>query len=211
MVAFELEIRKQIDTALRAYARIKKVCATRYEGPLNTDLEAQLTMQVQDDLHAFFSSVGVIAKILDPHPKKISKFYDQSLARGEALRNALQVGLKSKILDRSVRDGLEHIDERIDEYLETNPSVIYESWIIERVGHDERLNTRTVMRYFDSSSSSFRLVNATGNLDEFAKELEGLRNRLTTQGHILAISLENVNTGQTENTVLLELPVRDKG
>jgi hypothetical protein len=206
MQAFELEIRKQIETALRAFSRIKKICTTKYEGPPNAEWEVNLTTQIQDDLHAFFTSVGTIAKILDPHPRKGDELESLYLARGSALQRALILDGTWKLLDRDVRNGLEHIDERIDQYLRDNPQVIYESWIIERVGHDERLNTQTVLRYFDGSSFNFKIVGANGNLIELVKELEALRARLVTEGSALMMALTDATTNAMSNAMVIERP-----
>ena len=107
---FLVEIVKQIEGARRALCRLKR--ASR-EG--NTEA-------VYDDVADFCGHAALVSKILRPQKNKKRP---QSINRGEYLRRVLNIEAAEPALDRSLRNHLEHVDERLEDWIVKNKSGIY--------------------------------------------------------------------------------------
>lgn len=82
-------------------------------------------------LLSFLTHAAMVSKFLDPiHPKEAKK------ERGEALRAHLGIADDSVLLTRDARDNLEHIDERIDRWVQRGDTKILEMVFENRAGFD---------------------------------------------------------------------------
>jgi hypothetical protein len=104
---FLIEIISQIAGAKRALERLRQ--ATKEKG----DAEA-----AYDHVADFLNHAAVVSKILDP-PRSKNK------SRGQYLQRILHVVMSEPALNRALRDHLEHIDERLEDWTAANTSGIY--------------------------------------------------------------------------------------
>jgi hypothetical protein len=81
----------------------------KFDGPKTPNSE------VFRALHSFLTHTANISRLLFPSRKK-DRYAQQ---RGKKLRDALSVDDSSPIADRSLRDHLEHYDERLDQWAQT--------------------------------------------------------------------------------------------
>lgn len=100
---FLSEISQQCEFALTAKDDLDQAIASMTQNFSVNMLRAWYS------INAFLQAVGVISKILWPPRNK----YD---ARGEHLRQLLNMDTNSTLSDRSVRNRIEHIDEQLDEH-----------------------------------------------------------------------------------------------
>ncbi len=137
-------------------------------------LEAALTRG--NDVEAWLAIRGVfvcaanVAKMLWPRPK------DKSLkhaleARGTQLQSDFEVEDSSPLHKRDVRDGFEHIEERLDRSVKKTGH--FADLVI---GPTDTFNAQTVMlRHYDPQTGQIRVLDATANLRDIIRELEVLR------------------------------------
>jgi hypothetical protein len=104
------EIVEQIRGARRALRRLKRAAR---EG--NTEA-------VYDDVADFCGHAALVSKILCPQKKKKRP---QSTNRGEYLRRVLNIDASEPALDRHLRNRLEHVDERLEDWIVKNKPRIY--------------------------------------------------------------------------------------
>jgi hypothetical protein len=107
---FLAEIVEQIRSARRALRRLKR-------ASLEGNTEA-----VYDDVADFCGHAALVSKIL--HPPE-NKERPQSTNRGEYLRRVLNIEASEPALDRNLRNHLEHVDERLEDWIGKNKSGIY--------------------------------------------------------------------------------------
>jgi hypothetical protein len=94
--------------------------------------ETQQTRLVWFHLTSFLHHTAMISKFVNP----ISK-HRVAIARGKALRAALDVKQGSEVLPRHARDNVEHFDERIDRWIDGRSShTILEVVLPNREGYD---------------------------------------------------------------------------
>jgi hypothetical protein len=125
-------------------------------------------------LQAFLSHAGMVSKLFAPPTKDpVSK------ARGEKLSKHLNVTDASPLLDRAARNAIEHLDERMDNWLRGSKMGFLECVFPDRAG----------LNYLDKSRCSVRRVLL---LDEMVFVTEGKTDREETALMPLREELERV-------------------
>lgn len=125
-------------------------------------------------LQAFLSHTGMVSKLFSPPTKDpVSK------ARGEKLSKHLNVTDESPLLDRAARNAIEHLDERMDNWLRGSKTGFLECVFPNRAGLD----------FLDKSRWSVRRVLL---LDEMVFVTEGKIDREETALTPLRDELERV-------------------
>lgn len=116
------------------------------------DVETQQSRLVWFHLTSFLHHTAMISKFVRP----ISK-HKVAVARGKALRAALDVKDGSDVLPRHARDNVEHFDERIDRWLEGASSyTILEIVLPNRAAYDYlRVADKRVKRILIADSLIF--------------------------------------------------------
>jgi hypothetical protein len=107
---FLAEIANQIGGARRALRRLRR--ASR-EG--NTEA-------VYDDVADLLGHAAIVSKILCP---PVNNKRPQITNRGEYLRGVLNVKTSDPVLNRGLRNHLEHIDERLEKWIDKDEFGIY--------------------------------------------------------------------------------------
>ena len=166
--------------------------------------EYQFVELISDALTQFFGACAMISKVLDPYPSRDSDDRNLTIARavrrGEELRELLGVTRSWKLLNRDLRDSIEHYDERIDERLESGQDVDY-LWEVRRTGNAETpFSFDRGMRAFDPVTKRFRVGGDEGNLEDLVNEMNDLGKKVRTHQRVLVVADGNDGPNQTITT-----------
>ena len=113
-------------------------------------------------LTSFLSNAAMISKYVDPIGNG-----EITQRRREALREILTINNDSDILPRSARDNIEHFDERIDNWVGSDPNTIIELVFDTREEYEYMQGRRTrVKRAFIVENGVFLSEDRRGNIFE---------------------------------------------
>ena len=87
-----------------------------------------------------------IGRILNPHAQGSDAFKEACRARGAELRSELKVPDDSPLLENSLRNALEHIDEYIDGWIRENPTRPLQTWAFTTTAPGEAPLESTIRR-----------------------------------------------------------------
>lgn len=171
---FMSEIRVQSLMAAEAFRRVEELAGDRFAGDQRRQLERNL--RLWQAVHTFLASCTVISRILWPGPKAPRK----QRKRGAELRHLLGLPETSPLADRFVRDGLDHIDERIDRWVPANQGKKLVGWRI--TGKEEPADPETVtLRKIDQDTLEVWIADVRCDLRELAREVERCTARIRIQ------------------------------
>jgi hypothetical protein len=119
---FTDEIHMHASSAVASYMQLLRLLA---------DPETRQTRNVWFVLLSFLTHAAMVSKFLDPIRPD-----DAKEERGKALREHLEVADRSAFLPRDARDNLEHIDERIDRWVQRGDIKVLEMVFEDRAGFD---------------------------------------------------------------------------
>lgn len=167
---------------------------------LISDNQTRQSRDVWFVLLSFLTHAAMVSKLLDPIHKHKTKE-----DRGKVLRAHLRVPENSAILPRDARDNLEHIDERIDRWVQNGDTKILEMVFEDREGFE----------YISEDEGVIRRVLIADEMVFISEDRNG--NRIETPLTLVFESLQNlhaecVNKLQTESpyNYLLAQAVRDR-
>jgi hypothetical protein len=104
---FLFEIKQQCARGLASYAAMTQA------------ISARTSSEVFAHVQAFMTASGLVSKILFPGQVHGDAAFKQACQqRGEALCSLLTIDAASPLADRTLRDSLEHMDERMQEWAE---------------------------------------------------------------------------------------------
>lgn len=107
------EVITQANFASGALGRINDCIKALENREVGTEERRFVSSEIFRNIHSFLTHAAVVSKIL--FPAKNKKKPDR-VVRGEHLRELLEVDGGHPIMTRSVRDDLDHFDERIDQW-----------------------------------------------------------------------------------------------
>lgn len=118
-------------------------------------------------IHAFMTHAGNVSKLLWPVQSR--------KARGENLRRELGVSDGSNLKDRTMRNHLEHYDERLEDWLNAphRHGLIDMAIVVRQSGH--HIENADYHRGFDPSDMSFVYQDESINLISLSHALRDLR------------------------------------
>lgn len=123
-----------------------------------------------DHAQRFWNSAGILGKIF------YARGTPRQLQRAEQLRAALGLPDVSPLADWTVRNGLEHIDERIDAWAEQNPGAIsYSRTGISRTGEAP---PEPVMRHYDSMTDELSVWGKSVQLEPAVAAVRDIQERV---------------------------------
>ena len=187
---FANEVEKQVNFALDSWHCFEE--KVNSQEKMNPDF-----LSAYADIHNMLNHTAIIAKLISPNINSIrarktktkemkEKCQAQAKIRKSFFKEALDLGNQSPpYLDKSVRNGLEHFDERIDEWYSEIPESASFCWayieISEGVGitvggvpfrNRRHLNLRTsVLTIFDDQINLRLLANSLKDLHHKIKIL----------------------------------------
>lgn len=165
---FLQEIGSQILGARRAMDRLRQ--ATR-----NGDAEA-----AYHDVADFLNHAALVSKILNPSKKAGS----QASLRGEYLCGVLKIEKSEIALGRKLRNHLEHIDERLDKWIDTNNPNIY---IDRGLTSAALLFNVEPIRHLNANTNIYRFLGEEFNLGVIEISLNRIFNAAAARSRLLKV------------------------
>ena len=169
---FLREIVHQAEYSLAAYQDLLGV-VRELQSPLpdidHTWLPPRITAAFRS-LHSLVTHAGNISKLLWPSAKSAS-------GRGAHLRSLLGIPDDSPLKNRTIRNHLEHFDERLDDWA-IDPA---HSWVGNNIGPLAQVpfQRTEVYRWFDQSTFEYIILGDAIAVDELAGALEDLQQKAT--------------------------------
>lgn len=158
---FFTEIRIQSRLALQSFTKVEELAAERFHGDAPRQLERGFPLW--REIHTFLATSAVVSKILWPGRNAPRK----SRRRGSELRALLGLSDDSPLSERFVRDALEHIDQRIEEWVPAHVGGPMAGWTITGTG-ETGLSGAPSLREFNQDSFDLTVAGATCNLRNLA-------------------------------------------
>jgi hypothetical protein len=181
--AFHSEIANLIHSAEFWHAELETTIA---RGPGDNPIDFE--WQVQERLKVLLVSTCGLARIFDPHPRRRDPSYSARKQRGDDLRREFQVTLGSAIFPTEVRDSLEHLDERIDDWIDSHPGIGLKIWRIYSAGQPLQL-LGDALREFDIPSRTLRIGKDEVTIQSLIAAVREIKQRIP-QTHRLDVRIE---------------------
>ena len=180
------EVGTQCDFALRAVVHVNHalhVLELRKSGQVDTQAAHQ---EVFRNLHSLFTHASNISRLLWPPrpPRKrgeSNEAYqarrDRTVARGQTLRELLEIGNgEHPLKGRTLRDHLQHFDERLDDWTVTSRNVnIMQDYIGPPGSVVVGLDDSDRMRGFDPGSANLTFRGETYNVQTLVTAIDALK------------------------------------
>ena len=162
------ELYKQSYFALKALESI--------QSPQRTDDTQEHVLSNFFSAHSFLIHVANISKLLSPPPQTVKK-YPESEDVSRQLREMLSIEKTSPILDRTLRNHLEHFDERIHEMFRVKDEDIgYQDSNIGPLNKIKGKQRVYRMRHYIPETSTYIFQNERYNLKILENEVIKLNN-----------------------------------
>ncbi len=134
-IAYEGEIHDQAVLAHRAYVRIRtaiKLHRTPEAERQPPFPDQELVAVLHESVIGFLDACAIISKLFNPAPRdRSSPEAERALERGQQLRRSEEVDLQVDVfMSRAVRNAMEHIDEKMDEWLDGNTPYFKHTWVV---------------------------------------------------------------------------------
>jgi len=128
--------------------------------------------------HSFLIHVANISKLLSPPPSTVRK-YPESKDVSRQLREMFCIAKTSLLLDRTLRNHLEHFDERIYEMFRVKDEGIgYMDTNIGSLNKIKGMHRVYLMRHYDTESSTYIFQNERYNLNNLENEVAQLKEEI---------------------------------
>lgn len=168
-IIFLLELDTQCTLAERVFRRLQKA-AKAWNLHAEFEGETGAPIEILHLAHSFLTYSGVIVKIIFERSRKEKKLSD----RCSDLQDLLEIKTSPHLEKLDVRNSLEHIDERLDEYI-PKPPYKFESYA---VGGVERREGKTVIRRFDPDKLEFWFLDKYVQLEPLFDEIGIIKSRI---------------------------------
>jgi len=141
------EIESQATYALTTHARMETTLLAGATDAQEFFREAQ----------AMLNHAGAVSRLLWPPRIADGQKRSRAEARGNELRKALGIVEPHVLQDRSLRNHLEHLDERLDDWAESSKNRIIGDQLIGPVGviGGSVVKATEIIRHYDPSTSTF--------------------------------------------------------
>ena len=190
-IAYEGEVHDQAVLAHRAFLRIRTAVQ------LHRTLEQERAPRVPDEelvsvLHesviGFLDACAVISKMFRPAPRDSSSVEGRrALLRGRQLERSVQVDVSDAFISRAVRNAMEHIDEKMDEWLAGTPPYFKQTWVVIWSGTGMIRQSERGLRVFNAETMDLYVLGQVVNLQRMHDSLIHLDqalNSTTTDLHM---------------------------
>jgi hypothetical protein len=164
-----IEILAQCRNALRAERAMQRAARALTAGKVKGDAARRRIGALFDDAADFLSHAANVSKLLSPSTRA-----DHCVARGRHLRTVLNLTQQHALADRTLRNHLEHYDERIDDWAAKDPQHLADGIIGPAVQGVPDSNT---MRRYDPATGSFVFRGQAFDLNAIGAGLRDLTNR----------------------------------
>jgi hypothetical protein len=161
------EITKQCRFALNAVQHLNHALSQLRERRDTTD---EVFNEVFRAIHSFLTHASNISRMFWPAQTR----QRQSIVRARALRHEYGLGDKHPLKSRSLRNHLEHFDERLDHWRENSRHRNIVNDIIGPANTIVGVDRTDLMRWFDPATKNFLFRGETYNLQEIASAVDEL-------------------------------------
>ena len=148
--------------------------AQKPEGEINWEQMAYVQREVFRSLHSLLTHASNVSRLFWP-PGGDNPAAMKRKERGRMLRS--KVGLPDDghpLHKRTLRDHLEHFDERIDLWRETSVRKNYVQDAIAPKGSIQGLEETDMMRWYDPAAKTFRFRGEEYNIQELVASVDAL-------------------------------------
>lgn len=182
-IAYEGEVHDQAVLAHRAYLRIRTAITlhgTPEAGRTPPVPDQELVSTLHESVIGFLDACAIISKFFDPWPRaQSSPSGRRALLRGQQLQHSVEVDLQADaFIPRRVRNAMEHIDEKMDEWLETNPPYFMHTWVVIWSGSGMARQVQGGLRVFNAETMDVSVLGETTNIERMHEALVLLDNDL---------------------------------
>lgn len=176
LAAHMVELKEECRTLLIAYDELRELVDLI---PVSEeDVKRLLNSRIWSRLQAIMYSATIIARLLWPNPKPRRDSSDKrAILRARRLRNALHIQGRNSVLPIDVRNAIEHIDERLIDWIPAQSDKLPFGWVLSNYDKSEEPEEAAMsFRYYNLNTQELRVGKSSCNLNDvikFVKEIEG--------------------------------------
>ncbi len=192
-LTFRGELHDQCLAAHRAYLKIQWAIlqhskpSVERQPPIN---DPGLDAVVHDSVCTFLDACAIVSKLLNPAPaRRDPERAARAIARGDTLRKVVGVVKDEEFMPRDVRDAVEHIDERLDEWLAGGNRPFPETWVIIWPGDEGSWAPLDGLRTFDARTLEVSVLGSSCRIKSMYEALVSLDRRLDVSTSDLGFSI----------------------
>lgn len=164
----------------------------------------QLAALVHDAVCTFLDACAIVSKLLKPAPfRRDPERAARAEARGAEPVQKVGVREDETFMPRDVRDAVEHMDERLDEWMASGNRPFPETWVVIWPGQEGSWEPVDGLRTFEARSLEVSVLGARCSLQEMHSGLVALDQRLNVSTSDLAFSIEE--PGKPPNSVSIRM------
>jgi hypothetical protein len=197
------ELAERIEDFSAIWPRFVEECAL-FDKPNRPQLESRINRwRVRKYAAELLSTAAQIGRILDPAPRQGSeRFKATCRARGDDLRKELHIPTDSPLLDRRLRNALEHIDEHIDAWVADDPNRPLETWAFATTEPGEASLEPAIRRIHVRTYDVF-VLERRANLAAVRNAIDELHANLPPfQKNEMMLRIDDPKSGQSDVIVL---------
>ena len=182
------EVVTQCDFALNAIRGLNNVLPRMRRDAASGDWETRNTLhqEVFRSIHSFLTHASNVSRIFWPAPPRRNKAESEAdytarslatrrVARGVALRSTTGLSDDNTLRNRTLRDHLEHFDDRLDAWESTSIRHNYVQDFIGPRSAIEGIDASDMMRWFDPTTNHLRFRGEEFDLQGLADTLVQVR------------------------------------
>ncbi len=179
LTTFMIELREECAQALTAFAELRALIG---QNPPSDDEGRRFwNRRVWLRIHGVLAAGTAVSNILWPNPAKSQggKVANRARGRATALREALAVEGSPPRAAIRARNAFAHVDERLDEWLESAASELPMGWVISSLDEaDEPAWGRSAFRYYHANRRELRIGRESCSLTELVSWIESIDDHL---------------------------------
>jgi hypothetical protein len=177
--AFRFEVIAQANIALGAWNSLTEI-AKRVQPKLPLSEIGGFTLGCIAPIQQFIVASGVISLILFPKPRRPESPEGlRALSRGEELRRLWNVSLDSPLANRTLRNSLEHIDERLEEWIDSTRNVRFSPFaLVPDLAYLQAQGGEAIRVFIGTVPWRFIIYGEEQNAEVLIHEIKGLADRL---------------------------------
>ncbi|MCI4327891.1 MAG: hypothetical protein L3K16_09760 [Thermoplasmata archaeon] len=206
-IVFLGELHDQCLAADRAFTRIKwaiQLHAKPQSERQRQLADPQLDAFVHDAVCTFLDACAIVSKLLKPAPaRRDPDRAARAEARGAELLRNIGVSEDAEFMPRDVRDAVEHIDERLDEWMASGNRPFPETWVIIWPGEPGSWEPVDGLRTFDARSMEVSVLGSRCNIEGMHEGLVRLDQRLNVSTSDLSFSV--TEPGKPPNSISIRM------
>lgn len=184
IAVYMVELKEQCRSLLIAYNELDEL----FNEVPQSDMDSRrvLNSRIWSRLQAIMYSASVISKLLWPNPLPRKDGADKrAILRARVLRKALGIERMRSILPTDVRNALEHVDERLIDWLPGQPEDIPWGWRLSGFEKDEEPpGSEYAFRYYNLNTQELRVGDSRCNLKEVVKFVGEIENHIWPEAQV---------------------------